>query len=211
MKKAVALLVFFLFAFSLYSQNPALSVPKFKGVEITGTVDQFGAKLSGQGFKFFEKIENMSVYNGRFAGEDGCWIVLVPVENSKDIAAVMVMFGIGISDFGTIRSYETWESLYGDYKRLKDLLTEKYGKPTDENEGFAEGAYTSSSYLKLNSVKEGQCEYYTEWGDYDVDKMVVKLVIGGGKSIGLSCATVALLYINVGKSEDSRKEVLDDL
>ncbi len=211
MKKVVVLLAFFLFTISLSAQNPALSVPKFKGIEITGTVDQFGAKLANQGFKFMDKTGNYAIYMGRFAGVDDCLIVLASVENSKDIAAVMVMFGIDISDYGNIQSYETWEGLYGDYKRLKDLLTEKYGKPTEENEGFSENAYTSSSYLKLHSVKEGQCEYYTEWGDSDVDKMVVRLIISGGKSIGLSCATVALLYVNVEKSQDSRKEVLDDL
>lgn len=211
MKKAVVLLTFFLFAISLYAQNPALSVPKFKGVEITGTVDQFGAKLASQGFKFIDKMENNAVYMGRFAGMDDCLILLFSVENSKDIAAVLVLFGISISEYGTIHSYETWESLFGDYKRLKDLLAEKYGKPTDENESFSADAYTSSSYFKLHSVKEGQCQYYTKWGDDDVDKMTVKLAIGGGRSLGFDCATVVLGYTNVAKSEDSKKEVLDDL
>lgn len=211
MKKTIALLAFALFAISLYAQNPALGVPKFKGIEITGTLDQFGAKLASQGFKFIDKLDNNALYMGRFAGVDDCFVLLAPVENSKDIAAVLVMFGISVSEYGTIHSYETWESLYGDYKRLKDLLTEKYGKPTDENEGFSEDAHTSSSYFKLHSVKEGQCEYYTQWGDDDLDKMTVKLIIGGGKSMGLDCATVALVYVNVAKSKDSRKEVLDDL
>ena len=210
MKKTTLLLAFCLFIASLFAQNPALSTPKFKGIEITGTVDQFGNKLSGQGFTFLGKEDYGSIYTGRFAGMDDCIIYLIPVENSKDIASVNVVFGLNFSDY-EVHSYETWENLLSDYENLKDLLTEKYGEPTEKNTGFSKGAYTATSYFKLSAVKEGQCEYYAEWGDSHVDKMVVKLSITGGKSMGLSCAIITLQYKNVEKSKDSRKEIIDDL
>lgn len=210
MKKSTLLLAFCLFVVSLYAQNPALSTPKFKGIEITGTVDQFGAKLSNQGFAFLMKESNVSMYQGRFAGTNDCIIILNPVENSNDIASVNVAFGLNFSDY-EVHSYETWEKLLSDYEDLKELLTEKYGEPTEKNTGFSEDAFTATSYLKLSAVKEGQCEYYAKWGDSDVDKMVVKLSIIGGKSMGLECALITLQYKNVEKSKDSRKEIIDDL
>lgn len=193
------------------AQNPALKVPKFKGMEITGTVDQFGSKLAGQGFTFLSKEDNTAIYQGRFAGQDNCFLYLRPVENSKDIASVSVMVGINFSDYGTVYSYETWEQLIKDYDYLKGLLTEKYGTPAEQNEGFQRGAYTSSSYLKLEAVKEGQCDYYATWGDEEVDKMVVKLMIVGGSNMGERMAAIAIGYSNVDKTNAARREILDDL
>lgn len=193
------------------AQNPALKVPKFKGMEITGTVDQFGSKLAGQGFTFLSKEDNTAIYQGRFAGQDDCLLYLYPVENSNDIASVFVVVGVNFSDFGTIYSYETWEQLIKDYDFLKNLLTEKYGTPVEQNEGFQRGAYTSSSHLKLEAVKEGQCDYYATWGDEEVDKMVVKLMIVGGSNMGERMAAIAIGYSNVDKTNAARREILDDL
>ncbi len=210
MKRITLLLAFFAIVTSLCAQNPALSTPKFKGNEITGTVDQFGAKLSSQGFTFIGKESYGSAYTGRFAGMDDCILVLSPVENSKDIASVSVLIGLKFSEYD-VHSYETWEKLLKDYEDLKDLMTEKYGEPTEQNAGFTQGAYTGSSSLKLHSVKEGQCEYYSKWGDPDVDKMVVRLSITGGKSMGFDCAIIVLNYYNVEKANSSKKEIIDYL
>lgn len=212
MKKIAILVVFVLFAVaaSLNAQNPALSVPKFKGIEITGTVDQFGAKLSGQGFTFLSKEDYGSVYMGRFAGISDCFVYLVPVVNSNDIASITVMIGLKPSDY-EVFSYETWEDLLGNYEFLKDLLTEKYGKPTEENEGFSKEAYTANSHLRLSAVKDGQCEYFAQWGDSDIDKMVVRLDISGIKNLGREYAVITLQYRNVDKMKDYKKGVLDDL
>jgi hypothetical protein len=211
MKKITTLLLaFFVFIASINAQNPSLNTPKFKGIEITGTIDQFGAKLSSQGFTFIGKESYGSAYTGRFAGMDNCILVLSPVENSKDIASVNVLIGLKFSEY-EIHSYETWEKLLKDYEDLKDLLVEKYGEPTEKNAGFTQDAYTSSSYLKLHSVKEGQCEYYSKWGDPDIDNMVVGLSITGGKSMGFDCAIITLSYFNVEKAKNSKKEIIDDL
>ena len=55
MKRITLFLAFFAIMTSLCAQNPALGTPKFKGNEITGTVDQFGDKLSSQGFTYIGK------------------------------------------------------------------------------------------------------------------------------------------------------------
>lgn len=211
MKKIIIFTVLCLFAVSTFAQNPALNVPKFKGIEISGTIDQFGSKLANQGFTFLTKDNNSAIYQGRFAGMNDCLIYLIPIENSKDIASVSVLIGLTFSDYGDIYCYETWEKLLSDYESLKDLLTEKYGAPTEQNAGFAQDAITSTSYLKLHAVKEGQCEYYAQWGSTDVDKMVVKLSITGGKNMGQEIAVITLRYAIVEKSNTARKEILDDL
>lgn len=211
MKNTIIAVLFSALTTITLAQNPALRTPKFKGVEITGTVEQFGSKLSAQGFQFLSKDNNTAIYQGRFAGQDECYVYLVPVENSKDIASVSVMMGLKISDYGTVYSYETWEQLMRDYENMKDLLTEKYGDPSEQNEGFLNGASTSSSYLKLHSVQEGQCDYYATWGNADVDKMMVKLAIVGGRNMGERMAMIAIVYSNVEKNNAARKEILEDL
>lgn len=211
MKNTIIAVLFCALTTIVLAQNPALKVPKFKGMEITGTVDQFGSKLAGQGFTFLSKEDNTAIYQGRFAGQDDCLLYLYPVENSNDIASVFVVVGVNFSDFGTIYSYETWEQLIKDYDFLKNLLTEKYGTPVEQNEGFQRGAYTSSSHLKLEAVKEGQCDYYATWGDEEVDKMVVKLMIVGGSNMGERMAAIAIGYSNVDKTNAARREILDDL
>lgn len=211
MKKMMITVAISLLATLTFAQNDALKVPKFKGIEITGTVEQFGSKLSSQGFTFMDKDGNTVLYKGRFAGVNDCFIYLIPVENSKDIAYVNVMLGLKIGEFGEIYSYETWERLLGDYEGLKDLLTEKYGNATEQHDGFASGALTFDSYSKLSSVKEGESEYYAQWGNSDVDKMVVKLSITGGKNMGKKIAVILLQYVNTEKSNSNRKEILDDL
>ncbi len=106
MKKTAIFLVLFLFVALLNAQNPALSVPKFKGIEITGTVDQFGSKLTSQGFTFLGKEDYGSAYLGSFAGMSDCLVVLAPVVNSKDIASVIVMIGLKLSDY-KVYTYES--------------------------------------------------------------------------------------------------------
>lgn len=197
-------MAFCLFIASLFAQNPALSTPKFKGIEITGTVEQFGNKLSEQGFT--SKEDFRTIYSGHFAGMNDCLIFLVPVENSNDIATVVVAFGLNISEYGNINGYDTWEKILNDYVYFKDLLTEKYGEPTIKNIGFSEDAFTATSTLKLHSVKEGQCEYFTQWGDGDVDKMVVKLSIEGKKGMNSNWATILLQYNNVEKTKTQEKK-----
>lgn len=211
MKNTIIAVLFCALTTITFAQNPALRTPKFKGVEITGTVEQFGSKLSAQGFQFLSKDNNTAIYQGRFAGQDECYVYLVPVENSKDIASVSVLMGLKISDYGTVYSYETWEQLIRDYENMKDLLTEKYGDPSEQNEGFMNDALTSSSSLKLHSVQKGQCDYYAIWGDEDVDKMVVKLAIVGGINMGERMAMIAIGYTNVEKNNIARKEILEDL
>lgn len=211
MKNTIIAVLFCALTTITFAQNPALRTPKFKGVEITGTVEQFGSKMAAQGFQFLSKDNNTAIYQGRFAGQDECYVYLVPVENSKDIASVSVMMGLKISDYGTVYSYETWEQLMRDYENMKDLLTEKYGDPSEQNEGFLNGASTSSSYLKLHSVQEGQCDYHATWGNADVDKMMVKLAIVGGRNMGEQVAMIAIVYSNVEKNNMARKEILEDL
>lgn len=164
MKKFILLAALVFLALTNYAQNTALGTPKFKGIEITGSVEQFGNKLESQGFAFLGKDGTSSMFLGRFAGMDDCVVMLTPVENSNDIALASVAVGLRFSEYGEVFGYETWEQLLGDYNNLKDLLTEKYGEPTEMNEGFSEDAAISTSYLKLLSVREGQCEYYASWG-----------------------------------------------
>lgn len=96
----------------------------FKGVPINGTLSQFVAKMGTAGFKRINKSiddagKGQVKLVGDFAGYNNC-CVFVSTQSQLDLVCkIRVEFP----------EREHWEELYGDYKKLKGLLTEKYGSP----------------------------------------------------------------------------------
>ena len=72
--------------------------------------------------------------------------------------------------FPTVSS---WTRLEKEYNQFKDMLTNKYGEPTSHSEIFKEGASTFNDDAKMASLKEGNCDYWTQWkvenGDIQVE------------------------------------------
>lgn len=96
----------------------------FKGVPINGTLSQFVAKMQSAGFKRANKNSRDADKGqvklvGDFAGYNNC-SVFVSTQSQLDLVCKIRV------DFP---EREHWEELYGDYTKLKGLLTEKYGSP----------------------------------------------------------------------------------
>ena len=125
---------------------------KFKGVPIDGTLKKFVARMKRKGFKSLGSEDGVEVLQGDFAAYKECLIYVSTLDNKDLISRISVMFP----------KQETWEYLYGDYKNLKGLLTEKYGQPSKVTEKFQE-RYIDDDNDRMFAVKMDKCKYETRF------------------------------------------------
>ena len=125
----------------------------FKGIPITGTVENFAQKLGAKGFKKVFSNKDAVVFEGEFAGYSGCTIYVLKVPNRNIVYRVGVFFP----------KESSWARLEEEYNQFKDILTNKYGDPTLYSEKFKEGALTFNDDAKMSSLKEGNGAYWSAW------------------------------------------------
>lgn len=107
---------------------------KFKGIEIKGNVDTFGAQLEKQGYKLEEKAPGLYLYSGKFSGEQVALWVHCTVK-TRTVYAVQVLFD----------DKDTRELIQNRYNSLKDLLSQKYGEPAEKDVPYGnDGEYEYS-------------------------------------------------------------------
>lgn len=167
---------------------------KFKGVEIDGSLSEMVTKLKTKGFTYLGAEDGIAILQGDFAGYRDCQIVVLSMKETGKVNAVAVAFP----------DREEWSSLKGDYDRLKSMLTEKYGEPSQVIEKFnkdyvpdnwfrfhyiiSDGATWMSAFETLN----GTIELYMNKVDYDK-------------------ATVILKYYDKANTDVVRASAMDDL
>ena len=125
----------------------------FKGIPITGTVENFVEKLVAKGFKKIYSYKTYVELEGEFAGYSDCKITVFKILNRNIVRKVVV-------SFPTVSS---WTRLEKEYNQFKDMLTHKYGEPTSHSEIFKEGASTFNDDAKMSSLKEGNGAYWSAW------------------------------------------------
>ena len=126
---------------------------KFKGVPIDGTLKEFTARMKRKGFKSIGSDGGLEVLQGDFAAFKECVIYVSTLDNKDLVARISVAFP----------KEETWEYLYGDYKHLKDLLTEKYGQPSSVTEKFQGYSEPRDDNSRMHEVKMDRCKYETRF------------------------------------------------
>ncbi|PZX93461.1 hypothetical protein DOS84_11415 [Flavobacterium aquariorum] len=163
--KIILSFVFFLTSISFtYSQGSDHLV--FKGVPIDGTLDEYVSKMKEEGFSHIKTENGTALLNGDFAGYKDC-IVGVSILKQKDL-----VYKIGV----LFPDKETWSTLSGNYFDLKEMLIEKYGKPSDDIEKFDVPSYSQprDDNDKMYKVKFDNCKYYSIW---KTDKGEIQLSI----------------------------------
>jgi hypothetical protein len=163
--KIILSFVVFLTSISFtYSQTSDHLV--FKGIPIDGTLDEYVSKMKEEGFSHIETENGTALLNGDFAGYKDC-IVGVSILKQKDL-----VYKIGV----LFPNKETWSTLSGNYFDLKEMLTEKYGKPSDVIEKFDAPSYLQprDDNNKMYNVKFDNCKYYSIW---NTDKGEIQLSI----------------------------------
>ena len=146
----IAVLIFSFIFVMAQTPNKHLT---FKGIPITGTLENFAQELGAKGFKKTYSDKNVVVFKGEFAGYSGCKIYAFKIPNRNIVHKVVVRFP----------EKSSWARLEEEYNQFKDMLTNKYGEPTSHSEIFKEGASTFNDDAKMSSLKEGNGAYWSAW------------------------------------------------
>lgn len=190
------ILVTFLLSFAglmSYAQSsPHLT---FKGVPIDGTLNQFVQKMKQKGFASLGMQDGFTVLSGDFAGFKGCYVGVATLSQKDLVNQIVVLFP----------ECNTWSSLYENYSSLKELLTEKYGKPADVTEKFEGYTTPRDDNSRLHAVKFDQCKYVTV---YETDKGTIELSLSHNET---RACFVMLRYYDKINSGEIRAQALEDL
>lgn len=166
----------------------------FKGVPIDGTLKEYVSKMEEKGFTHIETEDGVATFTGDFAAHKDCLIGVSTLKQKDLVSKVAVLFS----------EHDTWSSLSSSYFYLRELLTEKYGKPSESLEEF-ESSYTpEDDNSKMLALKMNRCKYYTI---YEMDKGSIQLSIETDEIVG----RVMLNYFDKINGEIIRAKAIDDL
>lgn len=138
--------LFLFFSLSAFSQS-------FDGVAIDGELSKAISKYKEKGYELFNKEKDMAALKGRAAGKE-ITLVLITTPKSKIICRAGVFLPIR----------EDWQTLKDDFEKYKEILTNKYGKPTSIYETFKE-PYIDGKGNEMTAVTDKKCQYAAYWLD----------------------------------------------
>ena len=151
--KRIPTIVAFIFSFMFVMAQTPNNHLTFKGIPITGTLENFVQKMEAKGFRKIYSDKSFIGLEGEFAGYPGCEIYVYKIPNRNIVYKVVVFFP----------KESSWAYLEKEYNQFKDMLTNKYGDPSWYSETFKEGASTFNDDAKMSSLKKGNCDYWTQW------------------------------------------------
>ena len=136
----------------------------FKGVPIDGTLNAYVTKMEKSGFEHIETEDGVAILTGDFAGYKDCFIGVVTLEPKNLVSKITVIFP----------ELDTWSELAANYYYLQELLTEKYGEPSDVLEKFDTYSEPDEDRGRMHEVQMDNCKYYTT---YETEKGSIQLSI----------------------------------
>jgi hypothetical protein len=166
----------------------------FKGVPIDGTLKEFCSSLQQKGFTPISAIDDRCMLQGDFAGYKKCKIVVITYGQKDVVCGVGVIFP----------ELETGTLLFGNYFVLKEMLTQKYGEPTECEETFQTFYQPNDDDSRMHQVKMDRCKYFST---YDAINGRIMLSIN---HIYETCY-VNLIYRDKINSDAADAEAMDDL
>lgn len=160
LKATLAIMIMLTVSVITFAQKPTSQHLTFKGVPITGTLIDYVFKMKQNGFSHIATKDGTAILKGDFAGYKNCVVGVSTLKQKDLVHQIAVVFP----------DRETWSTLYGNYSSLKELLTEKYGKPSTEVEKFDDER--QDDHNKMYQVQFDRCKYYSIWqteqGDIEV-------------------------------------------
>lgn len=193
MKKHLTfLLACILFAGTTFAQQHL----SFKGVPIDGTLKTYTDAMVKAGFHYEGTQDGISLLTGDFAGYKNCIVGVSTLKNCDVVNRIAVLFP----------DRNTWSSLLSDYEHLKEMLTEKYGAPTDSKEKFTGYVENDDNSLIMLAIKEGEYVWYTIFTT-ELGEIELTFVEGADYLTG----KVRLSYYDKVNSDKVRKAAIDDL
>jgi len=194
MKKIIISLTFAIIAMNLSAQNQSSAHLTFKGVPIDGTLNEYLLKMKQSGFTHISTDDGVAMLKGDFAAYKNCFVGVATLKQKDLVSKISVIFP----------ECDTWSLLSSNYFSLKELLTEKYGKPSESVEKFHENSGIDDDNSKIYEVKMNRCKYYTT---YETEKGSIQLSIETSK---MTCY-VMLAYYDKINGGIIKAKAIDDL
>ena len=169
---------------------------EFKGIPINGSLKKFVTNMKTAGFKTVGSISNgTATLKGDFAGYKDCRLYVQTMDGADIVSTIVVQFP----------ECDRWEHLYGDYKDLKEMLTQKYGKPYSVREKFQGYIGIETDDAKMLQVGKGDCKYESE---FRTEKGKIILWI---EPMEYDSGCVCLQYSDKINSGVVKQKAIDDL
>lgn len=196
MKNLLAALLLFNSMVSIAQVNPETSEHlMFKSVPIDGTLLNYKLKMENSGFTHIQTKDGLAILKGDFAGFKGC-LLGVATQKQKDLVSKITVF---------FPEQKTWSMLSDNYFSLKEMLTEKYGEPSEVIEKFDAMSEPDDDNSRMHEVGMDNCKYSTT---YTTEKGKIQLMINHD---GFSSSFVQLTYYDKINGEKIRAKAMDDL
>lgn len=167
----------------------------FKGVPIDGTLNEYVSKMKQAGFTYIGTEDGTAVLQGDFAGFKGCTVGVSTLKSANKVNTIGVIFP----------EQDDWASLENNYKHLKSMLTEKYGKPSECVEEFQGYGTPQTDNVKMHKLRMDECTWYTT---YTTPKGDIQLSIDN-QSV-MKCY-VLLRYFDKINTDAVKAQAMDDL
>lgn len=167
----------------------------FKGVPIDGTLKQYVARMKKVGFTHVGNENGVAILQGEFAGYKGCEVYVSTLEGNDVVAKIVVKFP----------NEEIWRLLYGDYTNLKEMLTEKYGKPSSIKEVFEDSHFIDDDNDRMHAVRMDRCKYVTQ---FETEKGKIILWI---EHDNFGSTFVCLQYTDKINKSSIKQQAINDL
>jgi hypothetical protein len=167
----------------------------FKGVPIDGTLNEYVLKMKKNGFTHIGTEDGVAMLTGDFASYKNCVVGVVTLKQKDLVSKITVLFP----------KCDTWSSLSSNYFSLKEMLTKKYGKPTDCVEKFQTYSQPEDDNNRMHEVRMDRCKYYAV---YATEKGSIELSIE--QSSGITCC-VRLSYFDKINGDIIAEEAMKDL
>lgn len=167
----------------------------FKGVPIDGTLSEYVSKMEKNGFTHIGTEDGVAMLKGDFAAYKDCIVGVATLEQKDLVSRITVLFP----------EYDTWSPLSSNYFTLKEMLTEKYGEPSDCVEKFQTDFKPKDDNSKMHEVIMNRCKYYTT---YETEKGSIQLSI---EPDGVISGFVMLAYYDKINYGIIRAKAKDDL
>lgn len=194
MKKYFISLMVSLMSLTSYAQTESPHMT-FKGVPIDGTLNEYVQKMRQKGFDYLGTEDGIAILTGDFAAYKGCTIGVTTLKQKDLVSKITVIFP----------NCETWAALANNYFSLKEMLTEKYGKPADVVEEFQGYSEPRDDNSRMHEIKMDRCKYVTT---FETPKGDIQLYIGHNSV--MSCY-VMLSYFDKINGDVIRANAMDDL
>ncbi len=195
MKDKLLTTLFLLTTVISFAQDQKNEHLTFKNVPIDGTLAEYVSKMKQNGFVHIQTEDGIAILNGDFAGYKGCAVGVSTLKQEDLVNKIVVIFP----------DKKTWSTLYGNYFDLKQMLTEKYGTPSEVVEKFDSYSEPRDDEDRMYRVKRDNCKYYSIW---EIDKGEIQLSITHS---GVINCNVTLAYLDKTNSAKIKAKAIDDL